>query len=274
MSTTPTFADLTGPNDHRTHMIGDWERDGVVVLPKLIPDELIDEYVARWRADCTGERYPYGYQGPCSYERVPEMLRLATYRPLTEAMRSLMPLTALPNETAVPEEVGLHLTLTNFKSTERAWHQDRYLNPEAVGERYCAAWIALADVHADAGPFEYVPGSHKWPVIERNKVFEWIGRRGEKLDHKFWPSDTQGWVGDACDAEVQARGIEVKPFLAKRGDVLIWHASLMHRGSMPRDRSLERVSLIAHYSGVRARPDMPQPSRLANGSHVFLFGHS
>src|SRR5205807_4698247 len=64
----------------------------------------------------------------------------------------------------------LHLVLSGWVSTERMWHQDTYLNPGEVGDAYLAVWVALEDIHPDSGPFEWLPGSHRWPVIPREAV--------------------------------------------------------------------------------------------------------
>ena len=257
------FEKLTVPNDHQAHPHAEWERDGVLLLPRLIPDELLDAYVAeRTRILGGTPKWRPGWNDPVPYLRVPSMLALACYRPLTAAIAPL-----------IGQEPGLHLCLTGFQSTERAFHQDRYLNPEAVGERYIAAWIAVDDVSEDAGPFKYVPGSHRWPVIERGRVWAEMRARGQDPGKPTWPSDSEGWVGAACEDEIRRRGVSSRSFLGKRGDVLLWHASLVHRGSKPRNAELERRALICHYSGVDARPDMPQLRKLPNGSHYFHFDH-
>lgn len=257
------FKSITGPNDHQPHPNADWERDGVLHLPGLIPSGVIDAYVeARLKLLRGTPKWRTGWNDPTPYLRVPTMLALACYRPLTKAIYPL-----------IGREPGLHLCLTGFQSTERAWHQDRYLNPESVGERYIAAWIALDDVHEDAGPFQYIPGSHRWPVIEREKVWAGMRARGQDPGKPTWPSDSERWVGDACVEEILRNGAEAKSFLGKRGDVLLWHASLIHRGSRPANPVLERRALIAHYSGVDARPDMPNIRQLDNGSSYFFFEH-
>jgi hypothetical protein len=262
-STVKSFADITGPNDHHRHGNHEWEQRGVLHLPGLIPDELIDGYVEERRRLLGGTpKWRPGWNDPVPYLRVESMRRLALYRPLTEAIRGL-----------IGSEPGLHLCLTGFESTERAWHQDRYLNPEGVGERYIAAWIALDDVSPDAGPFEYAPGSHLWPVIEREKVWAAMRDMDQDPTRPTWPSDSQHWVGAACEAEIEARGATVEKFLGKRGDVLLWHASLIHRGSKPLDRQVERRALISHYSSIHARPDMPHLRRIENGSFYFEFAH-
>lgn len=263
MESESLFKQITGPNDHRTHTNLEWERNGVVHLKNFIPDDVISAYIAERTALLFDtDKWRPGWNDAVPYMRVESMRNLSLYRPLTEAIREL-----------IGSEPGLHLCLTGFQSTERAWHQDRYLNPEQVGERYIAAWIALEDVHESAGPFEYVPGSHRWPVIEREKVWSEMRARGQNPDLPTWPSDSQDWVGSACQEEIVARGIPVEKFLGKRGDVLLWHASLVHRGSKPLDRSLERRALISHYSSIHSRSDMPHLRKMENGSFYFHFDH-
>jgi hypothetical protein len=60
-----------------------------------------------------------------------------------------------------------------------------------------------------------------------------------------------------------------KVFLPKRGDVLIWHAALVHEGSPIRNDALTRKSLVTHYSG---RSQMPETHFLpdAAGSAQFF----
>lgn len=258
------FSKITVPNDHKTHPNIAWDCHGVAFLPGLIPGELIDAYVEERKRLIGGTpKWRTGWNDPTPYMRVRSMLDIACHRPLTEEIKPLIGW----------KEPGLHLCLTGFQSTERAWHQDRYLNPEYVGEKYIAAWIALDDIHEDSGPFEWIPGSHLWPVIERSKVWEEMRARGQDPNLPTWPSDSEGWVGAACEEEIRRQGVTKKAFYARRGDVLLWHASLVHRGSKPRNAELERRSLICHYSAIDARPDMPHLRRMENGSFYFWFEH-
>ena len=41
-------------------------------------------------------------------------------------------------------------------------------------------------------------------------------------------------------------------FLPKKGDAIIWHGKLIHRGAPPVDKSLTRKSLIGHYCNMLA----------------------
>ncbi len=238
-----------------------WNDEGVVILKNFMPSHKRELYMlARERELKDTPLWRPGWPDPTPYLRVPEMLNLALHPPLMRQIALLL-----------GEEAGLHLCLTGFQSTERAWHSDTYLNPEGVAEKYIAVWIALDHIHPDSGPFQWVSGSHKWPVIRRSKVWEMQKKRGETYDEKSWPSDTQGWVGEYCADEIERRGGEVKDFIAEPGDILLWHAFLVHRGSKPKNPVLERPALIAHYSALSARPDMPSRAQTTDGKWYFKF---
>src|SRR5206468_1632667 len=104
-----------------------------------------------------------GYPYDTPYLHVKELRDIALYPPLMDAMREL-----------ISEEVGLHLNLTGWVTTARDFHQDSFLNPEFVGSRYAAVWMALDDIDPDSGPFQFVPGSHRWPVIRQHKLFSYL----------------------------------------------------------------------------------------------------
>lgn len=242
-----------------------WQREGAVILPEFMLPEDIDAYVAE-RAAVPQDFYLRGYPGPTPYEHVESMRRLCLYPPLQTVLEIL-----------IGEQMMLHLCLTPWVSTERNWHQDDYLNPAHVNSWYAAVWIALDDIHPDSGPFEYIPGSHHWPLMRRDKVLACMTQ--EERDEadpisgaKMWPKRSERLVVPAVEAEIAARGIPAKQFIANKGDVLIWHGRLMHRGTAPRVPGTERRALIAHYSGVNHRPDMP--NRVTeNGGTYAVFGH-
>ncbi len=139
--------------------------------------------------------------------------------------------------------------------------------------------MALDDIGPECGPFEYVPGSHRWPLLrlERVKAFltpEELERREPGSGANDWPKYAEPYVTPAVHAQIAESGLPVRPFLARKGDVLIWHGGLMHRGSAPLVRGAERRSLITHYSGCGHRPDMPnRAADPANGGIFACFDH-
>ena len=229
-----------------------WRDEGVVVLKNFLPDPLIAAYSeVREKLDKPG-----GWPDPIPYMRHKALRDIACYKPLMDIMEGL-----------IGAPMGLHLCLTGWVSTERNWHQDDYLNPEHVNSWYTAVWMALDDIHPDSGPFQYVKGSHRWPVIRQEKVFNIIGP--EAYAKPTWPSDTQDWVAKACENEIARRGETVIDYLPKKGDVLIWHGCLMHRGSRAKVPGMMRKALISHYSALSKRPDMPNYTKQPGGGHYF-----
>lgn len=237
-----------------------WEDHGVMVLHGFIPEPVIDAYCERFQRDAM-TRTPsdaspaHGHAGALAagygigtpYLTNAEMRDVCLDAAVTATMRALF-----------KTEMGLHLNLTGWRSTTRQWHQDRYLNPLCVGNWYVAAWFALDDIHPDAGPFEYVPGSHRWPSIDQAKMLAVMGETGDDAD---WPWRSEQILGPLFDREIINRRGHVERFLAKKGDVLLWHSNLCHRGSTPTDPTMERRALIAHYSAVSRRCDMAGTAR-------------
>lgn len=252
--------------------IDEWVETGVLHLPGVIPEPVIDAYCNRFIKDASDramtslhnpvftdsfyatqrydEELATGYGIGTPYMKVPELRDVCLDSRLVEYLDSVHGV-----------EMGLHLNLTGWKSTQRAWHQDRYLNPTYIGNWYIAAWVALDDVEADAGPFEYVPGSHRWPSIDQAKMLAAMGEDGRDPD---WPWRSEAILGPLFDREIVNRGGHIERFLGKKGDVLLWHPNLCHRGSVPTDPDAERRALIAHYSAVGRRRDMPNIDRWTN----------
>lgn len=231
----------------------DWNDEGVVILKNCLPDWLMNDYEQEWLADAPGVG---GWRYATPYMEHPMLQRLVCN-----------PLLAQELEDLLGEPAGVHLNLTGWRSTTRDWHQDTYLNPPHVGDSYAAVWIALADIHPDSGPFQYVPGSHRWPVVTQ----EHIGKHVDLTD-PHWPTYSEDILTPVFTEEIASRGAEVVTYLPKRGDVLIWHGRLVHRGSNPINGDLERRALIAHYSGINHREDMPVAVQHEMGGYYFPLG--
>jgi hypothetical protein len=241
--------------------LGSWVENGYMILPRAIPAAAIDAYCDQFEADAirrarsqphmsanqlaaaVGNELAAGYGVGTPYMRVAELRDVALHRNLTAVLDSIH-----------GEPMGLHLNLTGWKSTRRGFHVDAYLNPPYVGPFYAATWIALDDVHADAGPFEFVPGSHRWPAPTQAKVLARMGEDGTDPD---WPWRSEQLLSPLYEREIVNRRAHVERFLPHKGDVLVWSPYLVHRGSVPHDAELERRCLISHYSVVSRRLDMP-----------------
>ena len=237
-----------------------WRKQGYLWLENFLPDDLLDRYSeARWRLRPSLK----SWRCPVPYLYVPEMRDLALHKPLTDILDEL-----------IGTRMALNLALTGWRSTQRAWHQDDYLNPPTVNCRYLAVWIALDDIPADCGPFEFVQDSHHWPLLRRDRILDNLP--DALRSRPSWPVTSEYFVEAACRDEIIRREASTTPFLAKKGDVLIWHAALMHRGGAPARPGAVRKSLITHYTAADrgAGAGWPMPVQHGDGGWYFpLEGH-
>lgn len=130
-------------------------------------------------------------------------------------------------------------TLNFPVGTQQHVHTDS-VHFSSVPERFmCGVWLAMEDIHEDAGPLCYVPGSHKWPIISNTA----IGRRGwrEELESAQTP------YHDAWNALMAEHPSPMETFLARKGQALIWCANLLHGGSPQTDLRRTRWSQVTHY---------------------------
>ena len=109
-----------------------------------------------------------------------------------------------------------------------------YMTPKTPSH-LLATWIALEDVHPDSGPLVYYPGSHKIPLY-----------RFQDGTHHARQEEMDDWSA-YIRAEMEARGIQGETFLARKGDLFIWHSDLVHGGSEIGDPTKTRRSLVCHY---------------------------
>jgi hypothetical protein len=236
--------------------IRDWNSQGVVIVKNFFPEELMENYEKCWiKENKTLRNRPSGWPDPCPYMRHQELLDILTYQPLSEIL-----------ETLIQEPAGLHLNLTGWVSTERNWHQDSYLNPAHVGDSYAAIWIALDEIHEDSGPFQYIPGSHRWRQVSYEKIINALPP--EQRDHR-WPKYSEAVLTELFEKEIEKNNSQIISHTPSRGDLLIWHGRLLHRGSKAKIFGMERRSLIAHYSGIKSRHEMPKAVQHKNDGWYF-----
>ena len=244
-----------------------WAENGYVIIPQLLDDAVIAPYEQEWLAYNGGRREDVVVGDPSTYSS-PGGWRYATPYMHYDALRRLVCDQRLADvlRELTGEWMGVHLNLTGWVSTERNWHRDQYLNEPYVGGFYAAVWIALDDIDPAAGPFEFIPGSHTEPPLSQAKVRAALGADG---DDPAWPTHSERILTPLFEKEIEQACTPRHRFLGSRGDVLIWHGKLLHRGSTPRDPTLDRRALIAHFSGNDHRPDMPAAVKHEAGGWFF-----
>ena len=102
-------------------------------------------------------------------------------------------------------------------------------------DRLAASSICLEDVHPDAGPLTYYPGSHRIPAYRFshggiNAVKEELPESRSYMEQK-----------------IREAGLKREEFLGKAGDVFLWHGQLLHGGTHINEHSRTRKTLVTHY---------------------------
>jgi ectoine hydroxylase len=103
-----------------------------------------------------------------------------------------------------------------------------------------AIWVALEDVHPDSGPLFYYPGSHKLPYLLNN---DWNTNSSFLSLGKHDYPDYE----DMLEELIKKNNFPREELMAKKGDVFIWHANLVHGGSPIINPALTRKSMVVHY---------------------------
>ena len=125
------------------------------------------------------------------------------------------------------------------KGSTQSLHQDpAYVVIQPHPYNLIAVWVALEDIKEGSGPLMYIPGSH-----DKLKF-----RYGNDRIHFNRDKD-----GDALHnhhlhcLNQMSKEMRTERFYPKKGDILFWHAGLVHGGSEITDESLTRKSIVGHY---------------------------
>lgn len=124
-------------------------------------------------------------------------------------------------------------------SEQRAHSDSIHMTTEPPGY-LIATWAALEDCTAENGPLFYFPGSHRLPFVTTEDYDSWntAFTIGEHNNRHY---------EDKIEQIIQEKGLKKQLFLARRGDVLIWHANLLHGGSPITKSGATRRSMVCHY---------------------------
>ena len=126
-----------------------------------------------------------------------------------------------------------------YGSNQRAHSDSIHMTTYPLGY-LIAVWIALEDTNPDNGPLFYYPGSHRLPYLLNNDFNE--GETSLRLGRKDY-----GDYEDKMEELIREKDLQKEVFLAKKGDILIWHANLIHGGLPVVNPALTRKSMVIHY---------------------------
>ena len=126
-------------------------------------------------------------------------------------------------------------TLNFAEGTEQHTHSDTVHFHSVPHGFMCGVWIALQDIDTTCGPLHVYPGSHRMPAWDFHDLGLPSGR--ESYQH----------YEDCMQAYVEAAGLKKHIVTMKKGQAVIWSATLLHGGEHIEERSKSRHSQVTHY---------------------------
>jgi phytanoyl-CoA hydroxylase len=143
-------------------------------------------------------------------------------------------------------------TLGFLLGSAQSGHQDSAYVAYSIPRQFCASWIALEDVTLGAGELFYYPGSNQFPDYLYSNRYKSLHEAMRMEGCPIPTAEVARHVQSLKDRATES-GLKKDVFAAKKGDVLIWHADLVHGGS-PVLRGVTRKSVVTHYCPKHVSP--------------------
>ena len=136
-------------------------------------------------------------------------------------------------------------SLTFLRGSSQGYHQDTVYVPFSLPTQFAASWVALEDVTPGGGELTYFPGSHRVPEYLYGDRFKTLWDAQRMLRRNSLREEMADY-SEKLEGRSRMAGLSPKSFMAKKGDVLLWHADLAH-GGLPIDVNKTRASVVTHY---------------------------
>ena len=226
----PFFSEIS---DQQKESLLDWSNNGYAVLQEYLDakivdainleiDQLIDSGTVSWK-------YPHSRR---LMNLVHENDKIANLLPIEQ----LKPILSM----LLGKEVELFQSINFIDGSEQKAHADSiHMTTFPLGY-LIGVWIALEDVGPDQGPLFIYPGSHRLDYVLTEEI--------DAGDNYFLlGKNAYSKYETAIEEVIQKNDFKRTEFLAKKGDVLMWHANLIHGGSKILNPKLTRKSTVLHY---------------------------
>lgn len=209
-----------------------WHDKGYAILNRFVDTDLVDKVNKDLDSMVLNKTLAFDYTNT----RVMNLInkseaakRIATNSQLTNLLSFILGKKVVPFQ-----------SINFIHGSQQKTHSDSiHMTTHPMGY-LIAIWVALEDLHPDCGLVHYYPGSHKLPYV---------------MSEDFKNNNTRFLVDDdfyenyekKISEIITSQNLQKEIFLAKKGDVLIWHANLLHGGEPRTNPSLTRKSLVIHY---------------------------
>lgn len=248
--------------ERQAELLRFWIRNGYVILEKAIPSSLVDKAALDLDRAYAGGfpdlKFECHSVAPDQIKWQPELnphpAKALDIHHFSKAIRDLM------FAGAISEFLGLIFeskafasqTLGFLRGSAQEGHQDSAYVAYTVPRQFAATWIALEDVTLGAGELFYYPGSHRFEDFIYSERFKSVHEAQRMTGEHNMREQVERHVR-SLEERAAHQGIPKAPFAARKGDVLVWHADLVHGGN-PVSRVTTRKSIVTHYCPKHLSP--------------------
>jgi hypothetical protein len=136
-------------------------------------------------------------------------------------------------------------SLTFWNGNAQPMHKDAaYVQIEPNPLAMAAAWLALEDVRPGTGEPEFYTGSHRAPDFLFGGMSKWMAGFGAEHERFL----------ESMNEDAQKYGHTRGSFVAKKGDVLIWHADFAHSDAQVTRAGTTRRSMVTYFTPAAQQP--------------------
>jgi hypothetical protein len=271
-------------DDRQAELLHRFRLDGYVILPNAIPNGLLEPALAAfdkaYAGGCPGLLFECaqvlsGHE-PWRKEILEHPAKALDLHHFSCAIRRMI------FAPAIVEFLGLIFeakalasqTLGFLRGSAQENHQDSAYVPYTLGRNFAASWIALEDVTLGAGELYYWVGSHRLDDFLYDGEYKCVA----EARRMNGPGSLGQQVGEhvaSLGRRAAEAGLSNERFAARRGDVLIWHADLVHGGN-PVSKDITRKSVVTHYCPKHLVPlfaETQQVRFFSHEGHLFTSSH-
>jgi len=208
-----------------------WSDNGYAVLDRFISEDQVDAINADLQRliDNKTVSYRYGNKIMFALHHSDIIKDTGNNRKIKDILEMLL-----------GREIDLFQSINFNTGSKQKTHSDAVHMTTFPEGNMIAVWIALEDIKKGSGELHYYPGSHRLPYIMNHDY----GNIGSKW--KVGSKDYHAYE-DYLESFIEKQNLEKEVFLAKKGDMLIWHANILHGGEPVTDDQLTRKSMVFHY---------------------------
>lgn len=225
----------TGFNDFSSHVqeqLINWPDNGYLILKNFFTESQVDEINSEVDNLLNNKSVDFNYTGRkimFAFKQSQVIEKCANDPKLIKILNFIL-----------DRDVEPFSSINFLKGSEQKAHSDYVHMTTYPPGNLIAAWMAFEDVDLNNGTIFYHPGSHKLPYV-LNPNFEHGGTKSRIGKNAYKKYELK------MEEVITENHFEKKDFIAKKGDVFIWHANLLHGGNSILNKELTRKSMVVHY---------------------------